>query len=88
MHRKPRLPVYGTEMFAEVVRQTSASLGRTEQRVPACGQGTGMGAGKREPKGGSSCRVGRGSGSSISSSACWHGAEGGALQLEELGSCE
>lgn len=72
MHRKPSLPVYGAEIFAWVMRQTPTSPGRTEQRVPACGQDTGMGAGKREPKGGSSCGVGRGSGSSTSSSSCGH----------------
>lgn len=41
--RKLRLPVYGTEIFAELVRQTSTNLSRTDQRVPACGQGTGTG---------------------------------------------
>lgn len=70
--RKLRLPVYGTEIFAELVRQTSTNLSRPDQRVPACGQGTGTGAGKREPTGGSSCRVGRGLGSNTSSSASWH----------------
>lgn len=76
MHRKPSLPVYGAEILAEVVRQTPASLGGTKQRVSACGQGAGIGDGKRESTGGSSCREGRGWVGSTASNACWHCAEG------------
>lgn len=88
MHMKPSLPLYGAEILAEVVRQTPASLGRTKQRVSACGQGAGIGDGKRESTGGSSAERAGARWAAQPPVPAGTVQRGGGLQLEEVGSRE